>query len=72
MHRIGPGMPAELQPINDKAQAGIDAVTAIIALLIEESVNPEDTKKKLATLLNKYGTSKTLGNFGVRLNNLLK
>ncbi|UAN48061.1 hypothetical protein KGP17_11290 [Serratia sp. JSRIV001] len=47
MQRMGPGIPRELQPLDDKAQGGVDAVTAIIAFLIEESANAEETKEKL-------------------------
>lgn len=72
MHRIGPGLPPELQPIDDKAQGGIDAATAIIAFLIAESDNPEETKKKLNAMLSQNGSSRTLGHFGSRLFNLLK
>ncbi|MCW7764319.1 hypothetical protein [Photorhabdus luminescens] len=72
MHRIGPGLPPELKPIDDKAQGGIDAITAIIEFLISESSNPEETKTKLNKLLSKYGSSRTLSHFGSRAANLMK
>lgn len=72
MHRMGPGIPRELQPLDDKAQGGVDAVTAIIAFLIEGSANPEETKEKLNRLLSKYGSSSTLVHLGKRVANLLK
>ncbi|EPT7316223.1 hypothetical protein ACHQI3_05855 [Raoultella planticola] len=70
--RVGPGLPPELRPIDDKAQGGVDAATAIIAFLIAESDNPEETKKKLLKYLQQYGSNSTLGHFGTRLSTLLK
>ncbi|PIJ48381.1 MULTISPECIES: hypothetical protein [unclassified Erwinia] len=72
MQRIGPGLPPELQPVDDKAQGGIDAVTAIIAFLIAESDNPEEKKKKLNVFLSKYGSSRSFYHLWNRLANLLK
>lgn len=72
MHITGPGLPPELRPIDDKAQGGIDAVTAIIAFLITESDNPEETKRKPGKLLLEYGSSRTLGHLGNRIAPLLK
>lgn len=70
--RVEPGLPPELRRIDDKAQGGIDAVTAIIAFLIAESADPEATKKKLLKYIQQNGSSKTLGHFGTRLSTLLK
>lgn len=72
MHITGPGLPPELRPIEDKAQSGIDAVTAIIAFLITESDNPEATKKKLGKLLLEYGAPRSLAHLGNRIAPLLK
>ncbi|EAU1439420.1 hypothetical protein FEV32_03375 [Salmonella enterica subsp. enterica] len=69
---LGQNTPRELQPVDDKAQAGIDAATAIIAFLIDESDNPVETKKKLSSFLSKYGSSRSLGHFGIRMANILK
>lgn len=70
--RLVPVRPPEPRPTDDKAQGGVDAATAIIAFLIAESDNPEDTKKKLQKYLQQYGTSASLRSFGARLSTLLK
>lgn len=47
--------PQEILELHEKSQASIDVVTAVIALLIEELSNPDETKKKLISLIDKYG-----------------
>lgn len=66
-----PPLSPELQEIDRKAQGATDVTIAIIALLIEESKDPDATKKKLTMLLNKYSASERLIYFD-RLSSLLQ
>ncbi|EDW2057247.1 TPA: hypothetical protein ACIBOM_001639 [Salmonella enterica subsp. enterica serovar Reading] len=68
---IHPKLPPELQEIDNKAQGATDVTIAIIALLIEESKNPDETKKKISTLLSKYSSTQRLVHFS-RLSSILK
>ncbi|EBH6782451.1 hypothetical protein CQT46_16580 [Salmonella enterica] len=57
---IQPPLPPELQEIDRKAQGASDAIIAIVALLIEDSKNPEETKKRLFALLEKHSNSQNI------------
>ncbi|EAA3226556.1 hypothetical protein BZT13_26095 [Salmonella enterica subsp. enterica] len=66
-----PQLPPELQELDRKAQGSIDVTISIIALLIEESKDPDATRNKLKMLFNKYSSSENLVYFE-RLSTLLK
>ncbi|MCH5444883.1 hypothetical protein L2D25_26350 [Salmonella enterica subsp. enterica serovar Muenchen] len=68
---VQPRLPPELQEIDCKAQGATDVTIAIIALLIEESKDPDETKMKISTLLSKYSSTQRLTYFS-RLSTLLK